>query len=508
MSEIKELEQRLDFYLRNKYSPKDRLRCSEAIKFCYLAHEGQFRRSGEVFAVHPLAGAVLLAELNLDADTIIACLLHDLPEDTDFDLNQIQKKFGKTVARLVDGVTKLSKVNFKKAWIWFGPVRVKKIAEHERQAETYRKMFMAMSKDVRVVFIKLADRLHNMRTLSAIAKDKQLRIANETLEIYAPIADRLGIGHWKGELEDLAFPYIYPQESALVESLARKELKRRQYDIEKTKKQLLKFLSKENIRILDIHGRIKHRYSLWKKLLRYDNDISKIYDLGALRIIVDNEKDCYAVLGLIHDHWKPLAGRIKDYIAQPKPNGYQSIHTTVYGPSRRIVEIQIRTRQMHLQAEMGLALHWHYTDQKNNNVSKQSKQFWHISKDRLAWIHELANWQKSATNPASFQEEVSYRFFKNRIFVFTPQGDAKELPESSVPIDFAYAIHTEVGHHCIGAKVNGKMTTLTSILKSGDVVEILINKKSSGPKSDWLRSVKSSLARNRIRHALKLSNRS
>ena len=484
------------------YSKKDTDAISRALAFAYNAHQGQQRKSGEPYIIHPFGVAVLLISLRFDAPTVQAGLLHDVPEDTTITLQEISRSFGKQVAQLVDGITKLARVRFKKAWFWFGPPRAQELPAFERQAETLRKMILAMSKDIRVVFIKLADRLNNMRTLDAISQDKQIRISQETLEIYAPIADRLGIGQWKGELEDLAFPYIYPKEAQLVQSLVGKELRRRQQDAQKARKLLYKFLTKEHIPTLDIHSRIKHRYSFWKKYEKYGRDMSKICDLVALRVIVPTEKDCYTTMGAIHTHWKPFPGRIKDYIAHPKPNGYQSLHTSVSGPSGHVLEIQMRTQEMHLESEVGVALHWHYAEEKNKGRRFSLKNPARIPKSKLEWIRELAAWQKNITDAKHYQNDITYKFFKNRIFVFTPQGDVRELPENASPIDFAYAIHTEVGNHCVGAKVNGKMMRLDTKLSSGDVVEIRTQKNASGPKQDWLTFVQSSAARQRIRSIL------
>lgn len=502
MSELDDLDIECRQYCVNRYSEKDTDAIVHALRFAYNAHAGQLRKSGKSYIIHPLGVAKLLIDLRLDPTTVQAGLLHDVPEDTSIALQEVAKTFGKTVAHCVDGVTKLARVRFKKAWFWFGPPRAQEIPVFERQAETLRKMFMAMSKDIRVVFIKLADRLDNMRSLSAIAPSNQVRIAQETLEIYAPIADRLGIGQWKGELEDLAFPYVYPKEARLVQTLIGTELRRRHKDGEKARKLLYKFLTQKNIPIIDIHGRTKHRYSFWKKYEKYNRDLSKINDLVAVRVIVPDEKDCYTTMSAIHEHWKPLPGRIKDYIAHPKPNGYQSLHTSVSGPSGHILEIQIRTQAMHLESEVGVALHWHYAEEKNKGRRSAPKNSTRIPKDKLAWIRELAAWQKNSTDTENYQKDITYKFFKNRIFVFTPQGDVRELPENASPIDFAYAIHSEVGDHCTGAKVNGKMVKLDTPLYSGDVVEIMTTTKASGPKQDWLSLVKSSAARQRIRHML------
>lgn len=494
--------QKLNHRLENRFAGSDLKQINSAFEFAQKAHQNQARLSGEPYIIHPLEVALLLNSLKLDKDSIIAGILHDLPEDTDITLDEIKKKFGKDVACLVDGVTKLSSIRLSTGWFGLGK-KVEKLSAFERQVETMRKMFLATSKDLRVVLIKLADRLHNMRTLSSIDPDKQYRIARETFEIYAPLADRLGIGQWKGELEDLSFSYVYPDEARQLSTRLNRVLVKKNKVVEKSKKSLIKFLVKNKINIVDIHGRVKRLYSLWKKLKRYDNDISQIFDLVALRIIVGNEADCYRVLGLIHEHWRPLPDRIKDYIAIPKPNGYQSLHTTCIGPGGNIIEIQIRDTQMHEQAELGIAAHWYYSQEQRKKYRFSFRKTTRpLPKNMHIWIKELGNWQKSVKDPKELKEALTFDFFKDRIFVFTPQGDVKDLPIGSTPLDFAYIVHSEIGHHCAGAKVNGKIVTLGYELKNGDVVEIIRNNKSN-PKYDWLGIAKTGFARGNIRKYLR-----
>lgn len=466
----------------------------EKIKKAYFfareAHQEQKRYTGEPYLEHSLNAASTLASWKLDAEAICAAILHDVPEDTKFSIKQIRKEFGKNVAELVDGVTKLGHIRIKKSWFPFRPSKKETLADFERQVETLRKMILAMSKDIRVILIKFADRLHNMQTLQAVEKESQERIAKETLEIYAPLAHRLGMMELKGILEDLAFPYVYPKEYKWLSQLTIPEYKKREKYLKKVKKILEKKLKTSNIPLLEIHSRAKHFYSLYKKLLKYDKDLSKIYDLVALRIIVPTVEDCYKALGIIHADWKPLVGRIKDYISMPKPNGYQSLHTTVFCEGGEIVEFQIKTVPMHEQAENGIAAHWHYTEQKISNK---------LPKEKLAWIHQLAKWQKSLRDPKKLYEDLKLDFFKDRIFVFTPKGDIIDLPAGSVAIDFAYAIHTEVGNRCIGAKANGQLISLDKPLANSDIVEIITSKKKSLPKRDWLEFVKTSQARSCIR---------
>jgi len=461
------------------YNPEaDTKLLKDAYQFAAVAHAGQKRLSGEDYIQHALACAFNLAKIRLDLATIVAGLLHDVPEDTNFTLEDIKKKFGKEVAKLVEGITKLGTLKYRGL---------------ERYAENLRKMFLAMTDDIRIILVKFADRIHNLQTLSAIRPDKRKRIALETLEIYAPIANRLGMGEMRGTLEDLAFPYVYPKEYAWVEDLAQNRLRLEVKYIERIKKIIQKELVENKIEISSIHGRIKHLYSLYKKLLERDKDINKIYDLIAIRIITKNVADCYRVLGVIHKKWTPLKGRIKDYIAQPKPNGYQSIHTTVFAERGKIVEFQIRDEQMHELAEYGVAAHWHFKENQNRRLTKEA----------TVWLKGLLEIQKKIANHQDYLREVKVNIFQNRIFVFTPKGDVIDLPENATPVDFAYHIHTDIGNKCVGAVINDQIASLDSRLKSGDVIEILINKQRQLPNEEWLNFAQTGLARDKIKQSLR-----
>jgi GTP pyrophosphokinase len=472
----------------------DKKLVKKAYDFAKTAHAGQKRNTGEPFIVHGLETAIFIANLKLDASAISAAILHDVCEDTKCNILQIKKEFGRDIANIVDGVTKLGNIRITHKWIFI--TEKQRLPEFDRQVETLRKMFMAMSQDIRVVIIKLADRLHNMRTLEGVDKEKQYRIAQETIEIYAPLAYRLGMGELKGELEDLAFPYVYPKEYEELKEKVAGRLKEKEQYINKLKKTLFRKLYKAGIKS-EIHGRTKHMYSLWRKLQRYDNDLSQIYDLVALRIIVDNIEECYKVLGIIHEMWKPLIGRIKDYIAMPKPNGYQSIHTTVFAPQGEIVEIQIRTKEMHDRAEHGIAAHWHYTEKKGtiDYILRKSSR---VPRGELVWVKELAKWQKALQDNKEVVSGLRTDFFSDRIFVYTPKGDVKNLPIGATPIDFAYSVHTDIGNHFGGVKVNGKMEEISHPLQNGDICEIIV-KKNTRPKYDWLEFAKTSLAKSKIK---------
>ncbi|HLD86416.1 MAG TPA: RelA/SpoT family protein [Patescibacteria group bacterium] len=451
-----------------------------AYDFAQNAHQGQKRLDGTDYVSHAVETAYTLAQMNLDLDTITAGFLHDVPEDTAITLEEVEKNFGPQVGKLVKGITKLGKLKYRGL---------------ERYAENLRKMFVAMAEDVRVVIIKLADRLHNLKTLAALPPVKQQRIARETLEIYAPIANRLGIGELKGELEDLAFRYVYPDEYAWVTQHAQAILADQLAYTNNVIEQVKELLANNSLETISIHGRVKHLYSLYRKLQRKDMDISKVYDLVAVRIIVNNEADCYHVLGLLHSKWKPLPGRIKDYIAQPKPNGYRSLHTTVFGQDGRIVEFQIRSSVMHDHAEYGIAAHWHYKESRGTELK--------LPPEQLKWITELLQWQKDISDNKQYLDSLKLDIFQNRIFVLTPQGDVIDLPEDATPIDFAYYIHTDIGNHCTGARVNEKMSPLNTPLKSGDMVEIIVDKHRQGPSDDWLTFVKTNIARTHIKNYLK-----
>lgn len=449
-------------------------------------HEGQKRKSGEPYFTHALQTAELLAEWGLDQTSIAAGLLHDVVEDTIYPLEKIKEEFGGDVAFIVAGVTKLGKIKYRGV---------------ERQVENLRKMIIALSQDIRVIIVKLADRLHNMQTLKALPPQKQKRIALETMEIYSPIAYRLGMQRISGDLEDLSFPYIYPREYRWLIDHTKEKYDERVNYLEKVKPVVVGALQKSGIEVLGIDSRAKRYTSLYKKLLRYDMDIDKIYDLVALRIIVKNVEDCYAALGIIHNIWPPLPNRIKDYIALPKPNGYRSLHTTVFCLNNRITEIQIRTQEMHEEAETGIAAHWLYEQVKNlkDYLEKKSPS---ADKKELYWVEQLRNWQKEFSNPDEFLESLKIDFFKDRIFAITPKGEVVDLPAGVTAVDFAYQIHSQIGDTCVGAKVNGKIVPLNYELKSGDIVEIL-TQKNKKPSGSWLSFVKTNHARNCIRAAQK-----
>jgi guanosine-3',5'-bis(diphosphate) 3'-pyrophosphohydrolase len=453
-----------------------------AFDFARHAHNGQYRKSGEEYIRHPLAVASILADLGLDVATIVAGILHDTVEDTHVTLADLEAQFGHEVASLVDGVTKLEKVDFS--------------SKEEAQLESLRKMFLAMAKDLRVVLIKLADRLHNMRTLKHQREEKQKLIAQETLEIYAPLAHRLGISEVKWELEDLSLRYMDPERYQQVAQMVARKREERNQLVRQLMDQLRDRLNELGIQA-DISGRPKHFYSIHKKLLRNGNDITQIYDLIAVRVIVDEVKDCYGVLGAIHSYWRPLPGRFKDYIATPKPNMYQSLHTTVIGPHGEPFEIQIRTWEMHRTSEHGIAAHWRYKD------GKTDKDF----DSKLSWLRSLLEWQAEFRDAKEFVESVKVDIFADQVFVFTPKGKVIDLPAQATPIDFAFAIHSDVGYRCVGAKVNGKIAPLDSTLKNGDIVEILTSKNSPGPSVDWLKIVKTSGAKNKIRQFFKRERR-
>ncbi len=456
-----------------------------AYELAESAHRGQTRVSGEAYIIHPLHVAQILTELHLDYETVSAALLHDVVEDTIYTNEQMQEMFGEEVAMLIDGVTKLGRIQYK--------------SKEEVQLENYRKMFLAMAKDIRVIMIKLADRLHNMRTLKYMREDKQKRIAKETIEIYAPLANRLGISNVKWELEDLCLRYLDPETYYdLVESVKQKR-KERQTFIDDSIKQIKEKLAESNIKA-DISGRAKHFYSIYKKMKRDKKDISEIYDLSAVRVLVESVKDCYGVLGVIHAMWKPIPGRFKDYIAMPKSNGYQSLHTTVMTRGYPL-EIQIRTFAMHQVSEFGVAAHWKYKETgKSVGAGSETDQ-------KMSWLRQMVNLQQEYTDPKEYFEAMKVDIFSDEVFVFTPKGDVIDLPKGSIPIDFAYRIHTEVGHHCVGAKINGKLVPLETKLRNGDIVSVLTNKANGGPSRDWLNIVASSETRSKIRTFFKKEKR-
>lgn len=464
------------------FSEQDRGLIEGAFLFSQKAHEGQKRVSEDPYFIHAYATGVTLMKWGLDAETISAGLLHDVAEDTPIGIEGIRKEFGDNIAFLVDGVTKLGKIKYR---------------GKESQVENLRKMFLAMAEDIRVVLIKLADRIHNMQTLQYLPPNKQLRIAKETLEIYAPLGYRLGMGEIKGILEDMCFPYVYPEEyQKLLIKLGNRIKEASQY-LEKLKPIILQELKKEGVEPISINTRTKHIYSLWKKLQKPDinGNLNKLYDLAAVRIIVDSVEQCYHVLGIIHKIWKPLPGMIRDYIAVPKPNGYQSIHTTIFATEGKIIEVQIRTAKMHEEAENGVAAHWAYSEQGKPGTGGIA------NRKSLEWVKQLKDWQSNVTGSDEFMESLKIDIFKHRIFVFTPMGDVIDLPEGATPIDFAYAVHTDVGNHCMGAKVNEKMVALDKKLNNWDVVEV-ITSKSKKPSVGWLDFAKTSQARSKIRVAL------
>ncbi len=449
------------------------------------AHEGQKRASGEEYIIHPLNVAYILSDIHLDEAAISAALLHDVVEDTTFTIEEMQEKFGDEVALLIDGVTKLGKIEYK--------------SKEEQQLENYRKLFLAMAKDLRVILIKLADRLHNMRTLKYMRADKQKRIARETIEIYAPLANRLGISNIKCELEDLCLRYLEPEiYYDLVENVKQKRQERQAF-IDEAMAQLREKLDSTGMKA-EIRGRAKHFYSIYRKMRRDNKDISEIYDLSAVRVLVETESECYGVLGLIHAMWKPIPGRFKDYIAMPKSNGYQSLHTTVMTRGYPL-EIQIRTFAMHQVSEYGFAAHWKYKEVGKSTTAGNAYD------QKMSWLRQMVNLQQELIDPREYVEALKVDVFADEVFVFTPRGDVIGLPKGSIPLDFAYRIHTEVGHHCVGAKVNGKLVPLEYKLKNGDIVSIITNKANNGPSRDWLNIVSSSETRNKIRSWFKKATR-
>jgi GTP diphosphokinase / guanosine-3',5'-bis(diphosphate) 3'-diphosphatase len=478
--------------LRGTCTPEREKLIRSAFEFSEQAHKGQKRKSGEDYIQHALHTALNIAHIGMGSKTIAGGLLHDIPEDTGVTLKEIEDKFGHEIAFLVDGVTKLGKIKLRGT-------------KEELYLENLRKMFLAMAEDIRVVIIKLADRLHNMETLGALPPEKQTRIARETLDVYVPIANRLGIGEIKGRLEDLSFKHLDLENYDLVKNLEEKEFGIRKKNLEKTIGELKKELEKSSIKVLDIYGRTKRIYRLFLKLQRHDMDINKIYDLAGIRIIVPEVADCYETLGIVHKKYRPLVGRIKDYISLPKPNGYQSIHTTVFGPEGKIMEVQIRTQRMHDEAEFGIAAHWAYNEKGAGwkNFFRLSKKEKKLEED-LTWVRQLQEWQgELGKDNEEFVEGLKIDFFKNHIFAFTPHGDVIDLPEDATPIDFAYKVHSEIGNRAVGAKANGKMVPLDYKIKNAEVVEIITAKERKGPSQDWLRFARTTLAKSHIKKALK-----
>jgi guanosine-3',5'-bis(diphosphate) 3'-pyrophosphohydrolase len=482
--------------------PVDKARVAEAFRFSCERHADQQRKSGEDFINHPVGVAKICAGMRLDTETICAALLHDTVEDTSACLDDVRAAFGEEVCQLVDGVTKLTGITFQ--------------SRDEQQAENYRKMMVAMASDIRVILIKLADRLHNMRTLEALPKEKQIEKAKETLDIFAPLAHRLGIHSIKWELEDLAFSSLHPRKYSEIKSLVSQQRTEREGYVERAGRYLKQELGAVAIES-DVSGRAKHFYSIYAKMTKKGREFNEIYDLTAMRVIVDSVKDCYGAIGIIHSLWKPLPGRFKDYVAMPKFNLYQALHTTVIGPEGRPLEIQIRTRQMHFTAEYGVAAHWIYKKRASAASSRsgsgrdgrsiappkdgngEAADIDPGGQTKPAWLRHLLDWQEDLQDPREFMETLKIDLFEDEVFVFTPRGEVKSLAAGSTPLDFAYAVHTDVGHRCVGAKVNGKITPLHYRLQSGDIVEILTSKQERGPSRDWLSLVKTTRARNKIR---------
>ncbi|HYB22424.1 MAG TPA: bifunctional (p)ppGpp synthetase/guanosine-3',5'-bis(diphosphate) 3'-pyrophosphohydrolase, partial [Solirubrobacteraceae bacterium] len=463
--------------------PVDRARVQDAFVFACEHHADQRRKSGEDFIVHPVGVARICASMRLDTETLCAALLHDTVEDTSASIEEVRARFGEQIATIVDGVTKLTGITFQ--------------SRDEAQANNYRKMMVAMATDVRVILIKLADRLHNMRTIDAMPKQKQMEKARETLDIYAPLAHRLGIHAIKWELEDLAFATLHPRKYQEIKGLVAQQREERERYVSEAGEYLRRELADVGI-VAQIAGRAKHFYSIYSKMTRKGREFNEIYDLTAMRVIVDSVKDCYGAVGVIHSLWKPLPGRFKDFIAMPKFNMYQSLHTTVIGPEGRPLEIQIRTHEMHEMAEFGVAAHPLYKRPEDPAADEDAK---------LKWLRSMLDWQKELSDPREFMETLRTDLFEEEVYVFTPKGEVKSLAAGATPLDFAYEVHTEIGHRCVGARVNGKIVPLHYELRSGDIVEILTAKRERGPSRDWLAMVKTTRARNKIKAWFKAETR-
>jgi guanosine-3',5'-bis(diphosphate) 3'-pyrophosphohydrolase len=470
----------------------DRARVQDAFVFACEHHAAQRRKSGEDFIVHPVGVARICAGMRLDTETLCAALLHDTVEDTSASIEEVRERFGEEIAQIVDGVTKLTGISFQ--------------SHDEAQAENYRKMMVAMATDVRVILIKLADRLHNMRTIEAMSKQKQMEKARETLEIYAPLAHRLGIHAIKWELEDLAFATLHPRKYQEIKGLVAQQRDDREGYVSQAGEYLSRELSELGIQA-QIAGRAKHFYSIYSKMTKKGREFNEIYDLTAMRVIVDSVKDCYGTVGVIHSLWKPLPGRFKDFIAMPKFNMYQSLHTTVIGPEGRPLEIQIRTQEMHEMAEFGVAAHWVYKVGPKGEAGSGAEGDGSGDDAKLKWLRSMLDWQKELSDPREFMETLRTDLFEEEVFVFTPKGQVKSLAAGATPLDFAYEVHTEIGHRCVGARVNGKIVPLHYELRSGDIVEILTAKRERGPSRDWLAMVKTTRARNKIKAWFKAESR-
>ena len=474
---------------KENYPNSDVELIKKAYEFANMYHKDQCRKSGEPYMIHPLNVAYILANLELDDETLCAALLHDVVEDTPVTHEDLVREFGEAIAEMVAGVTKLGTLRY--------------TTQEEQQVENYRKMFLAMGKDIRVILIKLADRLHNMRTLRYLTRDRQIANAQETQDLYAPLANRLGIYSLKWELEDLSFKYLHPEEfHEIIAGLDKKREERLKF-LNKIQEDLEEEIKNQGIKV-DVTGRAKHLYSIYRKMERDHKNLDQIYDLFALRILVNDVKDCYAVLGIVHEMYTPMPGRFKDYIAVPKKNMYQSIHTTLLGPKGTPFEVQIRTWDMHRTAEFGIAAHWAYKEA--NNKGKKANVV--VTEDKLAWLRETLEWQKNTENPDEFLNTLKTELFEDEVYIFTPKGMIKVLPKGATPIDFAYSIHEQIGHKMIGCKINSKMMPIITPLRNGDIVEILTSEQTKGPSRDWLKFVKSSSAKTRINQWFKRAQRS
>ncbi len=489
MSEIRELTHEDVQKMVSSYMNAEHVALVEkAYRFAEVCHHDQRRKSGEPYIIHPIQVAGILANLQMDPETVAAGYLHDIVEDTGATLDDIKELFGPTIAMIVDGDTKLGKIQYK--------------SNKEQMAATHRKLLLAMSKDIRVMIVKLADRLHNMRTLKHLRPDKQRRISNETLEVYAPIADRLGISTIKWELEDLSLRYLNPQQYYRIVHLMNSRRDQRVDSINRSIKLIKKAISDLDLGPnVEIYGRPKHIYSIYRKMVTQHKQFSQIYDLLAIRIVVDTIKDCYAALGAIHTNWKPMPGRFKDYIAMPKANGYQSLHTTIIGPEGRPLEVQIRTHHMHQVAEFGVAAHWAYKEGKTDGVQQTR------DSQKLNVVKEILEMRSESQGTDEFMQGIQSDIFTDKVYAFTPKGDVIEMPKGAGPLDMAYQIHTEVGNHTTGAKVNGRIVPLDYEIKNGDIVDILTSSSSAGPSLDWLELVSTRRARNKIRSFFRAHDR-